>query len=60
MVFFCIYCDPKGVEWFQKGKAAAVGMGSNLIGRFLADQDYEGMEALVRETLQMIGEIRAV
>lgn len=44
--------------WFASG-VTCVGMGSQLISKqVLADQDYAGLEALVRDTLKTIKEIR--
>jgi len=44
--------------WFTSG-VTCVGMGSQLISKqVLADQDYAGLEALVRDTLKTIKEIR--
>ncbi|THV58172.1 bifunctional 4-hydroxy-2-oxoglutarate aldolase/2-dehydro-3-deoxy-phosphogluconate aldolase [Flagellimonas alvinocaridis] len=44
--------------WFASG-VTCVGMGSQLISKkVLADQDYAGLEALVRDTLKTIQEIR--
>jgi 2-dehydro-3-deoxyphosphogluconate aldolase/(4S)-4-hydroxy-2-oxoglutarate aldolase len=45
-------------EWFEAG-VACVGMGPNLITKeVLARQDYAGLEARVRETVQLIRKIR--
>jgi 2-dehydro-3-deoxyphosphogluconate aldolase/(4S)-4-hydroxy-2-oxoglutarate aldolase len=45
--------------WFDAG-VVAVGMGSNLITKeLLAKQDYAGIEARVRDTVQLIKAIRA-
>ncbi|MDC6363663.1 MULTISPECIES: bifunctional 4-hydroxy-2-oxoglutarate aldolase/2-dehydro-3-deoxy-phosphogluconate aldolase [Flavobacteriaceae] len=45
--------------WFTSG-VTCVGMGSQLISKqVLADQDYAGLEALVRDTLKNIKEIRS-
>lgn len=45
--------------WFASG-VTCVGMGSQLISKkVLADQDYAGLEALVRDTLKNIKDIRS-
>ena len=46
-------------KWFNAG-VICVGMGSKLISKkILEEQDYEGLQTLVSETLQTIKEIRA-
>jgi 2-dehydro-3-deoxyphosphogluconate aldolase/(4S)-4-hydroxy-2-oxoglutarate aldolase len=45
-------------KWFEAG-VACVGMGTNLITRdLLGKQDYAGIEARVRATIQLIRKIR--
>ncbi len=45
-------------SWFSSG-AAAVGLGSKLISKNLLEtKDYEGIESLTRQTLQMVRAIR--
>ena len=45
-------------KWFEAG-VACVGMGSNLITKqFIANQDYDGIEKKVRDTIQLIKSIR--
>jgi 2-dehydro-3-deoxyphosphogluconate aldolase/(4S)-4-hydroxy-2-oxoglutarate aldolase len=45
-------------KWFDAG-VACVGMGSNLITKqLIANQDYDGIEKKVRDTIQLIKAIR--
>jgi 2-dehydro-3-deoxyphosphogluconate aldolase/(4S)-4-hydroxy-2-oxoglutarate aldolase len=45
-------------KWFDAG-VACVGMGSNLITKqLIANQDYDGIEKKVRDTIQLITAIR--